>query len=211
MRDVLALIGLRSQDLRGHNRNPRPASPGSTTEVETVHPLLSCAASTVRSAVPDRIPITRGSQPGFPARAAAVAGGRGPGGPGGPVGWADRPDGTSGRLYPVRWNIGPVSHEHGRLGTSPKPARAAGPKGGRGAAGARTGAMGRARWGGRFGARVKGGSGQLSRAVRNSPASAAADSCDVWPDSMTVKAMSPRKPTNQLVQVDPVWTRPTWP
>jgi hypothetical protein len=34
----LALIGLRSQDLRGHNRNPRLASPGSTTEVETVHP-----------------------------------------------------------------------------------------------------------------------------------------------------------------------------
>jgi len=33
---------MRSQDLRGHNRNPRPASPGSTTEVETSHPLLSC-------------------------------------------------------------------------------------------------------------------------------------------------------------------------
>jgi len=63
---VLALIGLRSQDLRGHNRNPRPASPGSTTEVETVHPLLSCAASTVRSAVQDRTRITRSGQPGFP-------------------------------------------------------------------------------------------------------------------------------------------------
>ena len=66
---TLALIGLRSQDLRGHNRNPRPASPGSTTEVETVHPLLSCAASTVRSAVQDRTRITRGSQPEFPAGA----------------------------------------------------------------------------------------------------------------------------------------------
>src|SRR6202044_3757066 len=63
---TLALIGLRSQDLRGHNRNPRPASPGSTTEVETVHPLLSCAASTVRSAVHDRTRITRGSQLRFP-------------------------------------------------------------------------------------------------------------------------------------------------
>src|SRR6202050_4692249 len=35
---------LRQQDFRGHNRNPRPASPGSTTEVETSHPLLSCTA-----------------------------------------------------------------------------------------------------------------------------------------------------------------------
>src|SRR3984893_14028752 len=39
---------MRSQDLRGHNRTPRPASPGSTTEVETSHPLLSCT-----SMVPD--------------------------------------------------------------------------------------------------------------------------------------------------------------
>jgi len=38
----LALIVLRSRDLRGHNRHPRLASPGSTTKVETVHPLLSC-------------------------------------------------------------------------------------------------------------------------------------------------------------------------
>ena len=67
MRDVLALIGLRSQDLRGHNRNPRPASPGSTTEVETVHPLLSCAASTIRSAVLDRTRTTHASQLRFPA------------------------------------------------------------------------------------------------------------------------------------------------
>jgi hypothetical protein len=49
VRDVLALIQMRSQDLRGHNRNPRPASPGSTTEVETSHPLLSCT-----SMVPER-------------------------------------------------------------------------------------------------------------------------------------------------------------
>ena len=63
---MLALIDLRSQDLRGHNRSPRPASPGSTTKVETVHPLLSCAASTVCSAVLDRTRTTRGSQLGFP-------------------------------------------------------------------------------------------------------------------------------------------------
>src|SRR5262249_13090985 len=31
----------RQQDLRGHHRHPRPASPGSTTEVETSHPLCS--------------------------------------------------------------------------------------------------------------------------------------------------------------------------
>ena len=41
MRVELALIGLRSLDLRGRNRNPRPASPESTTEVEACHPLLS--------------------------------------------------------------------------------------------------------------------------------------------------------------------------
>ena len=63
---MLALIDLRSQDLRGHNRSPRPASPGSTTKVETVHPLLSCAASTLRLAVLDRTRITRERQPGFP-------------------------------------------------------------------------------------------------------------------------------------------------
>ena len=67
MRVSLALIGLRSQDLRGHNRNPRPASPGSTTKVETVHPLLSCAAGTVRSAVLDRTLTTRFRQAAFPA------------------------------------------------------------------------------------------------------------------------------------------------
>ena len=72
---MLALINLRSQDLRGHNRNPRPASPGSTTKVETVHPLLSCAASTLRSAVLDRTRITRERQPGFPGVGAAVPGG----------------------------------------------------------------------------------------------------------------------------------------
>ena len=75
---VLALIGLRPQDLRGHNRNPRPASPGSTTEVETVHPLLSCAASTVRSAVLDRTRTTRVRQPGFPGRRARAQQGAGP-------------------------------------------------------------------------------------------------------------------------------------
>src|SRR6202050_2507106 len=32
---------LRQQDFRGHHRNPRPASPGSTTEVEASHPLCS--------------------------------------------------------------------------------------------------------------------------------------------------------------------------
>ena len=42
MRFELALIVMRPQDLRGRSRNPRPASPGSTTEVETSHPLLSC-------------------------------------------------------------------------------------------------------------------------------------------------------------------------
>jgi hypothetical protein len=65
---TLALIGLRSQDLRGHNRNPRPASPGSTTEVETVHPLLSCTASTLRPAVLDRTRTTPASQAEFPSR-----------------------------------------------------------------------------------------------------------------------------------------------
>jgi hypothetical protein len=39
VRFTLALIGLRSQDLRGYVRNPRPASPGSTTKVEACHPL----------------------------------------------------------------------------------------------------------------------------------------------------------------------------
>jgi len=34
VRVELALVILRPQDLRGRNRNPRPASPGSTTEVE---------------------------------------------------------------------------------------------------------------------------------------------------------------------------------
>ena len=84
---MLALIDLRSQDLRGHNRNPRPASPGSTTEVETVHPLLSCAASTVRSAVLDRTRITRERQPGFPGWGARGPWGCGPRGavPGGAV------------------------------------------------------------------------------------------------------------------------------
>jgi hypothetical protein len=42
VRFTLALIGLRSQDLRGYVRNPRPASPGSTTEVEACHPLWTC-------------------------------------------------------------------------------------------------------------------------------------------------------------------------
>jgi hypothetical protein len=49
VRVELALISMRSQDLRGHNRNPRPASPGSTTEVETDHPLLSCTSMVPRS------------------------------------------------------------------------------------------------------------------------------------------------------------------
>ena len=40
MRCVLALIGVRNLDLRGRYRNPRPASPGSTTEVEACHPLV---------------------------------------------------------------------------------------------------------------------------------------------------------------------------
>src|SRR5215472_12290290 len=38
VRLTLALIELRSQVLRGYVRRPRPASPGSTTEVETNHP-----------------------------------------------------------------------------------------------------------------------------------------------------------------------------
>jgi hypothetical protein len=69
VRVELALIGLRSQDLRGHNRNPRPASPGSTTEVETVHPLLSCPAGMVTlPAIPDRTRTTPNHQHRFPAR-----------------------------------------------------------------------------------------------------------------------------------------------
>ena len=59
---MLALIVLRSQDFRGHNRNPRLASPGSTTEVETVHPLLSCPAGTANlPAIPE--PYLDNSQP----------------------------------------------------------------------------------------------------------------------------------------------------
>ena len=38
MRLTLALIEVRSQVLRGYVRSPRPASPGSTTEVEACHP-----------------------------------------------------------------------------------------------------------------------------------------------------------------------------
>jgi len=46
VRFCLALIIMRSQDLRGHHRDPRHASPGSTTEVEACHPLAgNCAAS----------------------------------------------------------------------------------------------------------------------------------------------------------------------
>ena len=48
VRVELALIGLRSCDLRGHHRDPRLASPGSTTKVETVHPLLSCRPDIAR-------------------------------------------------------------------------------------------------------------------------------------------------------------------
>jgi hypothetical protein len=59
---VLALIVLRSQDFRGHNRNPRLASPGSTTEVETVHPLLSCPAGMNNlPAIPE--PYTHNTKP----------------------------------------------------------------------------------------------------------------------------------------------------
>ena len=36
---------LRSQDLRGHDRNPRHASPGSTTKVETVHPPVELSGT----------------------------------------------------------------------------------------------------------------------------------------------------------------------
>src|ERR1700761_2622841 len=49
VRVLLALISLRSRDLRGHNRNPRPASPGSSIEVETDHPLWNCQPDLARS------------------------------------------------------------------------------------------------------------------------------------------------------------------
>src|ERR1700761_7859888 len=49
VRVLLALINLRSRDLRGHNHNPRPASPGSSIEVETDHPLWNCQPNLARS------------------------------------------------------------------------------------------------------------------------------------------------------------------
>src|ERR1700761_4070270 len=49
VRVLLALINLRSRDLRGHNHNPRPASPGSTIEVETDHPLWNCQPDVART------------------------------------------------------------------------------------------------------------------------------------------------------------------
>lgn len=49
VRFALALIGLRSQDLRGYVRNPRPASPGSTTKVEACHPLWTCQCQRCRA------------------------------------------------------------------------------------------------------------------------------------------------------------------
>jgi hypothetical protein len=48
------------------------------------------------------------------------------------------------------------------------------------------------------------GQGQRPRTDKKAPASAAAESWAVRPDSITVNAMLPRKPTNQLIQVDPV-------
>src|SRR5271154_1923468 len=59
--------------------------------------------------------------------------------------------------------------------------------------------------------RVGAGLGQLWSAARNAPARAAAESWAVLPDSITVNATSPRYPTNQLVQPDPLRTRPTCP
>src|SRR5580658_878087 len=53
--------------------------------------------------------------------------------------------------------------------------------------------------------------GQPGIAERKAAASDAADSWEVLPDSMMVNAMSPRKPTNQLVQPDLDLTRPTCP
>jgi hypothetical protein len=67
---VGALIGIGAYwcagpGFRDHPSHPRPASPGSTTEVETIHPLCSCASS-LRGRAP---PAPRGSfraHPGLP-------------------------------------------------------------------------------------------------------------------------------------------------
>jgi hypothetical protein len=97
----LALIDVRSQDFRGHNRNPRPASPGSTTEVETVHPLWSCAAG-MPSAVYE--PYTYN-----PRSPTAIPGGRHKG-PRGRWRWPKRArGGRPAGSEPVQWAESPPS------------------------------------------------------------------------------------------------------
>jgi hypothetical protein len=59
----LALIGLRPRDLRGHNRHPRLASPGSTTEVETVHPLCSCRRPQEHATASNDLTLSNTGQP----------------------------------------------------------------------------------------------------------------------------------------------------
>ena len=49
LRVELAVISLRHLDFRGRHRSPRLASPGSTTEVEANHPLLSCTEPRYRT------------------------------------------------------------------------------------------------------------------------------------------------------------------
>src|SRR6202022_435152 len=80
-RVVLALIGLRPQDLRGYNRSPRPASPGSTTKVETVHPPIELCGGygtfrrtrpyTYNPHQPTGIPVSLGAPGGRAERAIA--------------------------------------------------------------------------------------------------------------------------------------------
>jgi len=77
VRLTLALIKVRSQVLRGYVRRPRPASPGSTTEVEACHPHVELSGEpwdhgASNGGGPQPSPLahatgsTRGGQLGFP-------------------------------------------------------------------------------------------------------------------------------------------------
>jgi hypothetical protein len=87
VRFTLALIGLRSQDLRGYVRRPRPASPGSTTKVEACHPRVQLSDEPLGLNRPKPSPLvhatvpTRGGQLPFPGQQSAGhrAGSRGAG------------------------------------------------------------------------------------------------------------------------------------